>query len=308
MLQDINGKEMSANKVYSAFIKCMVNQVKRKINKEYPGSKSSDIKWILLAPSDWTDDPKQFLAEAAKKCDQVSREREGGTIELERSKCVSVPGRLRVNVIGHVVDFNGKTEQIYALQISDCGGLRVDDEFDALLKHFFGQTLMKELKDNYQPAYIDLVRDFENKKRIAEEDIDAAASITLRIPFILNQLIAKKCEQSHAQQLENKIRRNEDKLIIDMALLVELFEPSCEQILAQIDIALKEVSDVNWLILAGRFSDSGLLQERVRRHFSDYSVFGLFEPGLVLLRGALLYGQRHPELFEGKERLDDDEF
>ena len=51
-----------------------------------------------------------------------------------------------------------------------------------------------------------------------------------------------------------------------------------------------KVEGINTILMVGEFSNSPILQGRIKREFQDYRVVIPIEPGLAVLRGAVLFG------------------
>ena len=84
-----------------------------------------------------------------------------------------------------------------------------------------------------------------------------------------------------------------DKLLITPALFESCFEPACIGIIIDHvhDLLDKpKVEGINTILMVGEFSNSPILQGRIKREFQDYRVVIPNEPGLAVLRGAVLFG------------------
>lgn len=66
-LEDIQGKPVSAVKVFSLSIKALMDHFMMSAEKQGTGLKIQEIQWVLTIPAIWTDAAKQFMRACAEK-------------------------------------------------------------------------------------------------------------------------------------------------------------------------------------------------------------------------------------------------
>ena len=66
MIEDATGKKLVANKVFSASIKFLKNDLMKISEKRIAELTTKDIHWVLTVPAIWNDSAKQFMREAAQ--------------------------------------------------------------------------------------------------------------------------------------------------------------------------------------------------------------------------------------------------
>lgn len=181
-----------------------------------------------------------------------------------------------------------------------CGGTSVDQRFYSLLTRIFGGTLLHELQTTKTYAYMDLMNEFEAAKRLVKPSDGDDSRINITIPFVvMNEL----CQEHHDEglldvlrgsTLANDIKGLGDKLRIKGSLLKSLFDDTIQQILNHIKDILKkpEAKDVSRLLLVGGFSESPLIQDAIKKAFPQLRVIVPEEAGVVVLKGAVIYGHQ----------------
>ncbi|WAR25155.1 LOW QUALITY PROTEIN: HS12B-like protein [Mya arenaria] len=156
--------------------------------------------------------------------------------------------------------------------------------------------VMAAFKENHMEDYIDLFRDFEIKKR----DISTKKSggkINLRMPVALVETVKEVSGKTIKETIvgsayRERIKHLGDKIRVDADLVIELFEEPVTSILNHVSTLLKEsaVRGCNKIVMVGGFSESPILQERVKERFSGMSVIVPNEAGLAVLKGAVIFG------------------
>ncbi|CAC5363009.1 unnamed protein product [Mytilus coruscus] len=153
------------------------------------------------------------------------------------------------------------------------------------------------MKQEYLESYLDLIRDFETKKRTINPD---TKKVTMAIPFVtLNTLCEKQLEENFRSLIASSPYADSiviygDKVRIDANVLRKLFDKTIANIILLIKeiFQMESVRSLNKIILVGGFSNCVLVQEAVRREFPNCRVIIPFNPGLSVLQGAVLFGHK----------------
>ena len=66
-LKDIEGKEISAMKVFTKVIKYLREKLTNEVSRSNRNIEDHEIFWVLTVPAIWSDAAKQFMREAATK-------------------------------------------------------------------------------------------------------------------------------------------------------------------------------------------------------------------------------------------------
>lgn len=173
----------------------------------------------------------------------------------------------------------------------------MDESFKEMLEEIVGGGMLEEFALSHTADYIDLFRDFETKKRNVKDD--SPGKITIRIPITLQELYEERAEG----EIKKKIRQTKykddltwvgDRLRIDKPRFVELFSAACDGMVDHVKKLLKspKVRGTNNILMVGGFSESPLLQKRIREEFPNCRVIIPQEAGLAVLKGAVIFGHQ----------------
>ncbi len=177
-----------------------------------------------------------------------------------------------------------------------CGAIRVDEEFENLLKRIFDADFIERFKSKRPAGWVDLIIAFESKKRTARPGGTTALNISLPYSFIDYY---KKKRRSNVENAIKKFKNPDIKwssqgmLRIAPSVMEELFQPVLRQIVDHIRSLLEKPSleEIRHLFLVGGFAESPLLQTAVRQQFRDrVRVVIPHDVGLTILKGAVLFG------------------
>lgn len=324
MLKDMaGGKQAKAIKVFAHAIRYLKDHMLNTLEQRGAGIKAKDINWVLTVPAIWEDPAKQFMREAAEEAG-ISRNQLMIALEPEAASlfCKYLPieklqgseggigafkpgsrylvldaGGGTVDITVHEVQFNGTLKELDKASGGAWGGTRVDESFKEMLEEIVGGGMLEEFALSHTADYIDLFRDFETKKRNVKDD--SPGKITIRIPITLQELYEERAEG----EIKKKIRQTKykddltwvgDRLRIDKPRFVELFSAACDGMVDHVKKLLKspKVRGTNNILMVGGFSESPLLQKRIREEFPNCRVIIPQEAGLAVLKGAVIFGHQ----------------
>lgn len=211
---------------------------------------------------------------------------------------------LLIGAIGGTIDMamqevreDGKLQEINRAQGGDWGGIFVDEEYKQMLEGIVSKPIIEAFRMKYTGDYIELFRFFEKKKRQSQK----GKSVRIQIPQTLLEIsddIAKRAEE---QGLKNEVELKRDKLQIKVAQFEKFFNKVIDKIVVKVEEML--VSDTTEgtkvIIMVGGFSESELLQTRIKNSFPSCTVVIPPACGLAVVRGAVLYGQ-DPEIIAAR--------
>lgn len=325
ILKDITGKSMPAIDVFALSIMALKNHLMSYLETQGTGVEARDIRWVLTVPAIWTDNAKYFMRESAEKagipkdtlllalepeaasiyCQYLPTEKLTG---IEPGFTMSEPGTKYM-----IVDLGGGTADITVHEkLSDgclkelcratggkCGGTYVDLEYIQMLISILGESLIEIFKRENPDSYLDLIREFETKKRTIKSSSDIK-KVNMVIPMtVVNKLckthINKDFKSALASsQFSDSIVIRGDKVRIDTDVFKKLFDKTIENILELIQeiFKMKKAFSLNQILLVGGFSTCILVQEAVRREFPNCRVVIPFDPDLAVLKGAVLFGHK----------------
>ncbi|VDI82896.1 Hypothetical predicted protein [Mytilus galloprovincialis] len=321
-VKDVTGKSVSAIKIFGFIIKELKMHLIDTLEKQPYEIEVREIQWVLTVPSIWSDAAKQLMRKSAiwagipDDCLKLALEPEAASIfyqylaigkqditNLDNS--IAKPGAkyMLVDLGGGTVDItvhekgkDKKLKQLCRATGNDCGGNAVNEKFLQMFDEIFGNTVMKSLKEKLPGEYLDLVRDFEYKKRT----VKYREKVTIRIP---NQYLNAHCIAAYSKDLKSCVYSSSygkyisllgDKMRIDYFIFESLFKPTTEKITSLIRVSLKRkaVSRVSTILLVGEFSNSHLIRDAIAQEFTNQCVIVPEEADLCILKGSVLFGHK----------------
>ena len=177
----------------------------------------------------------------------------------------------------------------------DWGGTCVDNCFRDTLTDVISKEVMEKFRLKHTGEYIEFFRDFEMKKRTT--NIKEQTRVTMRMPGTLpefyEELKSKPFKEAIQESRYSKSMKWEgDKLRITPALFEQFFSPACTGIYDHVlDLLGKpKVKGTETILMVGGFSESPILQAYIKNKFPGFRIVIPNEPGLAVLKGAVLFG------------------
>jgi len=202
-----------------------------------------------------------------------------------------------VDVSVHEKQLDGTLKELHRPDGGPWGGTRVDSNYIAWLTTVFGEKSIEKFKKEAMGDYVDLLRDFENKKRNIFSDTEGL--ITLRFPGALREFYEDLGEDDLAAKLArmnltNDVKILRDKLRVSAHIVRKWFEESIDKTVGHITGILSEptMKDVNTILLVGGFSESQLVQDAVKKAVGRRTVIVPEDAGLAVLKGAVRFGHQ----------------
>jgi len=179
------------------------------------------------------------------------------------------------------------------------GGNTVNQEFFKFLSRLFGGPVIQEIRTKHPSEYFDLMSTFEQKKTsfTDKDPSDDKAWVTIRFPIVWMDTYEEHTGETLTEALPNtsfkgKIIVVNDKLRINNQLYRKFFDYSIENVLRVFEELFNnpEIANISTLLAVGGFSDSSLLIGAIKNKFPNLSIIVPRDPGLAVLKGAVLYG------------------
>lgn len=313
-------KEMDAIDVFRHSIKYFRDLMVNTVDKKGIGVKPTDIKWVLTVPAMWSDPAKQFMTEAAERAGiersklVLALEPEAASIycsrlPLSKSEVSDDLGMFGVGKKYLVLDAGGGTVDITVHEVTkdnnlkelekasggDWGGTCVDNYYKDTLMEVVGKEVMEAFRQKHTGEYIELFRDFEMKKRTPINEKQTL--VTMRMPGMLSGFYEEFCHKKLKDAIKNSkysrsMKWEGDKLRITPTFFENFFACACVGIVDHVRDLLGNlnVEKIDSILMVGGFSESPILQKRIRAAFPDHRVVVPNEAGLAVLRGAVLFG------------------
>lgn len=182
---------------------------------------------------------------------------------------------------------------------TDCGGISVNASFKVLLVKIMGSQVMTALRQDdhfcLESEIETIKRRFQGKKNYANR---------ILIPGELNLLYEKYHDKNlHAlikgSLYHDTIKLVNDRLRFDPDVLHNLFKPTIDKIIYMMESVLadyKDPNNVSDIIMVGGFSSCVVVQDALRKKFSNTNIIIPTSPELAVVEGAVLCGN-HPCLY-----------
>ncbi|CAC5363003.1 unnamed protein product [Mytilus coruscus] len=329
IIEDITGKGATALDVFSLLIKALKDHFLNKIREQITEIQIGDIRWVLTVPAIWSDGAKQFMRSSAEKAGissnrlRIALEPEAASIYcqyLPTEKLEGAEKGLTVTAIGTkymVVDLGGGTvditvhekkndgnlKEIYHASGADYGGTSVDREFFKLIESIIGTAAMNEFKGEYVESYLDLLRDFEIKKRNFDTE---TGDIKMVIPLTaFDEVCEKHLKKNFKSAIESSMFRTDiatklGKICIKKETFISTFQQTIVGITELIGEILNKngVDGLSQIILVGGFSECTLVKKEIKSTFPDKKVIIPTDSGMAVLKGAVIFGNKPDSISE----------
>ncbi|VDI64149.1 Hypothetical predicted protein, partial [Mytilus galloprovincialis] len=321
MLEDDKGKLLPAMKVISESIKFMREHLMRTLSKKGQDViRPNEINWVLTVPAIWSDAAKQFMREAAVKggipnsqlmlalepeaasiyCKHIPSERMvcGGKSTLDAFSpgtkyLILDAGGGTIDITVQEVQTDGTIKQLYMANGGDWGGTKVDEAFEAFLVDLLGAPAISRFREDDKAGHLDLLREFEIKKRSIKPD--SSSKVTFKVPISLKDAHEKETGQDLKESMSRSTKRVAwvgDKLRMEADSARELFKSPCNYITEHLEEIFGDpkVRGTNIILMVGGFSDSPMLRDAVESAFPGKIIIIPDEAGLAVLKGAVQFG------------------
>ncbi|VDI40444.1 Hypothetical predicted protein [Mytilus galloprovincialis] len=314
-ITDITGKKMKAIQVFSAAIRYLKEHLLDALQKSLvrdSNISNTDIHWVLTVPAIWEIKAKQFMRDAAEMAgiltDQLSLALEPEAASLY---CRKVPMSIKeselktLTLLGSgisyvVLDMGGGTFDVTGHQIEDdnflkeifppnggsWGGNNVNYEFEKYLQELFTVEVVNKVKRDDPVAYFDTMKQFERKKKMFKPESDADVFL------IASPAFKEMYEKTLNSDLPSEIQIKHGKMRISASRFKALFDQSTQSIISHLSEIFKspKLQNVDIILAVGGFSESEIIIDSIREHFPNMQIVVPEDPGLAVLKGAVLFG------------------
>ncbi|KAK3577016.1 hypothetical protein CHS0354_003079 [Potamilus streckersoni] len=321
-IEDMLGHRMPAMEIFTWSIKYLKDHLMETLQNRIPGIVLEDVHFVLTVPAIWDDKAKQYMRNAAVNAgisnDQLSiaLEPEAAAVWCQQlellkmfepdspsSERLFTPGMRymvvdlgggTIDIAVHEIRQDGSMGKLYKASGGPWGGTCVDEMFLNFIGKIVGQDVLKTFVRKHTSDYFDLLREFETKKRTIKRGMDTKISITL--PIAIKDIFDEKGEDvkkaiAHSGN-EDKVKWDRDKFRFDASLGVGFFDEPIQSILNHMRMVLSDPSlnNLSTIILVGGFAECTLVQETLKKHFTQTKIIIPEESELVILKGATIFG------------------
>ena len=140
-----------------------------------------------------------------------------------------------------------------------------------------------------------MMREFEAKKRTVSSKSEGM--VTMRIAASFSSQFKKKKKEDLQQQVSRSIYADRlifkrDKVQINAEIFKQFFTDSIANTVKHVREILNEneYRGIETILLVGGFAESEIVQDEIRAAFADKRIITPNESGLVVLKGAVMFG------------------
>lgn len=174
----------------------------------------------------------------------------------------------------HEILTNGNVKEIHQVTGGPYGGIKVDEEFVSLLERFFGTALVQTFRTNYPAEWLEMMNEFEMKKR--GRRAFEGETTRIRIPRAFASLVSEYREPNLVRRFSSSCATDDVQFIrneyfcVSSAAMKKLFQPVLNGILNHLKNLLQYpvLQGLQFFFLVGGFAESEILQEAIKKKFS----------------------------------------
>jgi len=194
-------------------------------------------------------------------------------------------------------NLDGTLKELHRASGGSWGGNCVTNNYIAWLTDLFGAKSMEKLKRDAMEDYVDLLREFESKKRNIIPG--NTGLVTFRVSSALKEFHDENEDESIAKKIsrmniDESVKMNRDKLRVSADIARGWFQEPIDKTIRHITgiLAEPDMGDVNTVLLVGGFAECIIVQEAVKKAVGGRTVIIPEEAGLAVLKGAVRFGHQ----------------
>ncbi|ESP02145.1 hypothetical protein LOTGIDRAFT_212681 [Lottia gigantea] len=325
-ISDANGKSQLAVDVFANSLNFIKKHLLRAVGAHLGCDPHPDtVRWVLTVPAIWDENAKQFMREAAHKGGLIDKQNSDQLVialepEAASLHCRNLPstnflgykdnnlakptfepgtkylvvdaGGGTIDVVAHKIRKDERIKELFRATGGAWGGTVIDRQFLLLLIKIFGQDFINIFQKEYPKDYVELMQDFEIKKR---GDSD---SVRVSLPYNFcnykhDGVSVQQAIKKYATDNENGVKFSSGKLVLTSKVVDSLFSDALEQINDHVEHLLEKpkMKDLKNLFLVGGFAECIRLQNSLKSKFGNrLTVLIPDEASLSVVKGAVAFG------------------
>lgn len=183
-----------------------------------------------------------------------------------------------VDTTVHGVRDDGGIVELHKACGGPWGGTQVDSEFISYVMKTLGEDLMPKLKETCAWDWIKMEKELESRKRKVDYSSNKPVRMEIPAKIIINS------------EKELKELTSFNKLKIDHDLLRTFFKPSVEHIAKHVEDIMKEVDDIQLILMVGGYSESDFVSQYLREKIPQVKIVVPIKASVSVLEGAVRFG------------------
>lgn len=201
-----------------------------------------------------------------------------------------------VDLTVHEMVKRGSLHELYKATGGAWGSVGVDQQFENLMYRIFGKEFVIDYQINRSFGWMELMENFEAKKRATSPLKYAPVNISLPFSFMEHYFNRTQCTVESAIQAYHNTDiqwSSQGQLRLHPDAMIALFLPVTEKIISHIRILLgnARLGGISHLFLVGGFAESQVLQQEVKKAFeTQLRVVIPQDVSLTILKGAVYFG------------------
>ncbi|XP_063416315.1 heat shock 70 kDa protein 12A-like [Mytilus trossulus] len=195
----------------------------------------------------------------------------------------------------HEVTGQNTLKEIHQACGGHYGGITVNAEFYKFLTTLLSGPVIKEIRDKHPSEYFDFMTAFEHKK--TSFSVDEKSMITVRIPVVWMEVFKDNTDETLEEAIldsayNGKVTINKDKLRMKYELFRKFFDYSINNVLRVFEDLFQKptIENIRTVLAVGGYSESPVLINTIKEKFPKLTIIVPKDPGLAVLKGAVLYG------------------
>nr|XP_022319099.1 heat shock 70 kDa protein 12B-like isoform X2 [Crassostrea virginica] len=328
-IKDIDGKCVNALRVFAHCIQFLRSHFLERLKERNFRSEITEdkIRYIVTVPAIWSDAAKQLMKEAAIEAGisqhrlMLAYEPEAAAVycsqripqhlmigEEDSVKFLPNQSYVLVDLGGGTVDITvqsvsstGKLENLYKACGGPWGGNNINRACIELYTNLFGEPTMAEFCRENIDDFFDILQKIEIVKRNISTRVER--TVALDVPMTLIDKHRATCgntPQACLQQVIKDAKLQElieakwgYKIYVKNAYFIKFFQEICKNTVDMVKDIIRNEQQckmVKSLVLVGGFAESEVVQHIFKESFPEYIVRIPLEAGLVVLKGAVIFG------------------
>ena len=201
-----------------------------------------------------------------------------------------------IDITVHETNHDGTVKELYKANGGPWGGSYVDEKYAQLLCQIFGEMFIRSFKSKFPHQWLDMMIDFEKRKRASSPQSDKFTNIPLHMGFVkqFEKFTRKEFESLFKVDPSLGVKFSSDgALRISSTKMAEMFGGVLKNVKDHLKDLLQKpaVKGVNYIFLVGGFGESVYMQELVKEVFGrSCTVLIPEDASLCILKGAVMYG------------------